>query len=261
MPTESKAEAELKAQVLAHGALPRHIAVIMDGNGRWARARNLPRFAGHREGVKSVRDITRACGELGIENLTLYTFSAENWRRPRPEVNALMGLLVKTIKAEIQELMDNDVRLTAIGCLTDLPTKARKELQGAIEITAHSKGLNLTLALSYGGRQEIVDAVKGIAGEVHAGRLQPDAVDEHVVAAHLYTSGMPDPELLIRTSGEARLSNFLLWQSAYTELVITETMWPEFRRGQLYQILLEYQQRERRFGRLSEQLKRPTAVG
>ena len=251
----SKSESELKALVLEHGNLPRHIAIIMDGNGRWAKSRGLPRVSGHKEGVNSVREITQACGELGIQILTLYTFSSENWKRPRAEVDALMRLLVTTIREEIRDLMANNVRLTIIGCLKDLPPVAQREMQSAIEQTANNTGLNLNLALSYGGRQEILDAIRGVSRLVQAGQLIPEEIDAAAFEDHLYTRGMVDPELVIRTSGEARISNFLLWQLAYSELVISEAMWPEFRRPELYQALLDYQCRERRFGLVSEQLK------
>jgi undecaprenyl diphosphate synthase len=252
---ESKSESELKALVLEQGNLPRHIAIIMDGNGRWAKSRGLPRVSGHKEGVNSVREITRACGELGIQILTLYTFSSENWKRPRAEVDALMRLLVNTIREEIRDLMNNNVRLTIIGCLKDLPSVAQREMQSAMDQTADNTGLNLNLALSYGGRQEILDAVRGVSRLIQAGKLTPEKIDAAAFEDHLYTHGMVDPELVIRTSGEARISNFLLWQLAYSELVISEAMWPEFRSRELYQALLDYQCRERRFGLVSEQIK------
>lgn len=256
---ESKTETELKALILDRGNLPRHIAIIMDGNGRWAKSRGLPRVAGHKEGVNSVREITRACGELGIETLTLYTFSSENWKRPRAEVDALLRLLVTTIRGEVQELMENNVRLTVIGRLDDLPAVAQGELQSAMELTAPNTGLNLNLALSYGGRQEILEAVRRVSRMALDGNLEPENIDEAVFENNLFTHGIPDPELIIRTSGEARLSNFLLWQSAYSELIISDVMWPAFRRRELYETILEYQRRERRFGLLSEQMK-PSSV-
>ena len=252
---KSMTESELKGLIQERGNLPRHIAIIMDGNGRWAKSRGLPRVAGHKEGVNSVKEITRVCGELGIETLTLYTFSAENWKRPRAEVDALMRLLVTTIREEVQELMANNVRLTIIGHLNELPTVAQKEMQHAIDLTAANTGLNLNLALCYGGRQEILEAVRDISREIMDGDLAPEAVSELTFEGYLSTHGLPDPELVIRTSGEARLSNFLLWQSAYSELVISDAMWPEFRRRELYETVLEYQRRERRFGQVSEQVK------
>lgn len=258
---ESKTETELKALILERGNLPRHIAIIMDGNGRWAKSRGLPRVAGHKEGVNSVREITRACGELGIETLTLYTFSSENWKRPRAEVDALLHLLVTTIRGEVQELMENNVRLTVIGRLDDLPAVAQREMQSAMDLTAPNTGLNLNLALSYGGRQEILEAVRRVSRMALDGNLEPENIDEAVFENNLFTHGIPDPELIIRTSGEARLSNFLLWQSAYSELIISDVMWPAFRRRELYETILEYQRRERRFGLLSEQMKPSSVVG
>ena len=248
-------------QVLQRGDLPGHIAIIMDGNGRWATSQGLPRVAGHKEGVVSVREITRAAGELGISALTLFTFSSENWRRPKTEVDALMRLLVTTIRGEVHDLMENNVRLTAIGCLDDLPEVARQELQTAIESTASNGGLNLNLALSYGGRQEILLAVKQVSEAVAKGELDPEDIDEKMFSQKLYTHDMQDPDLIIRTSGEARLSNFMIWQSAYAELVITEAMWPAFRRRELYQAIQVYQQRERRFGKISEQVQTSTILG
>lgn len=258
---ELKSETDLKARILEQGNLPRHIAIIMDGNGRWAKSRGLPRIAGHKEGVNSVREITRVCGELGIETLTLYTFSSENWKRPRAEVDALMRLLVTTIRQEVRELMENNVRLTIIGHLEELPVVARREMRSAMDLTAGNTGLNLNLALSYGGRQEIMDAVRRLTRTVLAGQQPPEDIDEAIFESYLFTKGMPDPELIIRTSGEARLSNFLLWQSAYSELIIADAMWPAFRRKELYETILEYQRRERRFGLLSEQVKPTLVVG
>ncbi len=258
---ESKTETELKSLVLDQGNLPRHIAIIMDGNGRWAKSRGLPRVAGHKEGVNSVREITRACGELGIEILTLYTFSSENWKRPRAEVDALMRLLVTTIRGEVQELMKNNVRLTVIGHLDDLPDITRREMQNAMDLTGSNTGLNLNLALSYGGRQEILEAVQRVSRMVLDDGLETEDIDEADFENSLFTHDMPDPELIVRTSGETRLSNFLLWQSAYSELIISDDMWPAFRRRQLYEMLLEYQHRERRFGRLSEQVRTSSVMG
>ena len=244
----------IQEELKKRGNLPRHIAIIMDGNGRWARRRGLPRIAGHRKAVESVRDVVEACGELGIEVLTLYTFSVENWGRPREEVTALMGLLVETIRKEIDDLAKNNVHLVTMGHLEDLPPITRESLEYGMERTRHNTGLILNLALSYGGRREIVDAVKAIARKVLRGELQPDEIDESVISDHLYTAGLPDPDLLIRTSGEMRISNFLLWQLAYTEMYITEILWPDFRREHLYEAIRAYQHRERRFGLVSEQL-------
>lgn len=237
-----------KEDLFANGNLPEHIAIIMDGNGRWAKSKGKPRIAGHHEGVVSVREITRECGELDIPYLTLYTFSAENWRRPRKEVDALMRLLVNTIRKEVNDLMQNNVRLSTIGEMDALPEFAQNEMQTAVEKTSGNTGLNLVLALSYGGRQEILTAVKRIANDVNRGNLDPDSINEQIFADCLYTANMPDPDLIVRTSGEARLSNFLLWQSAYAELVITDVMWPDFRQKELYKSIKVYQQRERRFG-------------
>jgi len=236
--------------------LPGHIAIIMDGNGRWAKQRGLPRVMGHREGVKSVRTIVEVCGELGIKTLTLYTFSTENWRRPKEEVSALMKLLLKTIRREIDDLMRNNVRLTVIGNLLGLPEEAAHPMQAAADRTASNTGLNLVLALNYGGREEIVHAVRRIGVKIQSGILDPDAIDSETIGRHLYTSNLPDPDLLIRTSGELRLSNFLLWQLAYTEIYITAVLWPDFRKDELYKAIASFQQRERRFGKVSEQLKK-----
>lgn len=254
-------DTQLMEQVLAQGDLPQHIAIIMDGNGRWAKSQGLPRVAGHKEGVVSVREITRACGELGIQALTLFTFSSENWRRPRTEVDALMKLLVRTIRGEVQDLMENNVRLTAIGCLDDLPKLALDELESAIKTTAQNSGLNLNLALSYGGRQEILYAVKGVNEAIAAGELDPESLNESTFSKYLYTRDMIDPDLIIRTSGEARLSNFLIWQAAFAEIVITDAMWPLFRRRELYSAIGVYQQRERRFGQTSEQIQPSSVIG
>lgn len=234
--------------------LPRHIAVIMDGNGRWAKGKGKLRVFGHHNGVLSVRDVVEGAGELGIAYLTLYTFSAENWSRPTFEVNAIMELLISTINKEIAKLMKNNVRLNAIGDLGQLPAKCHKELKSAIEKTAANTGLVLTLALSYSSRQELVQAATNLAAKVQKGELQPGDIDEKMFEDNLYTSGMPNPELLIRTSGEYRISNYLLWQIAYAELYFTAKLWPDFRREDLYEAILDYQKRERRFGMISEQV-------
>ena len=246
-------EEELKSQVELAGNLPCHIAIIMDGNGRWARSRKLPRIAGHKEGINSVREITRACGEMGIGYLTLYTFSQENWSRPRMEVSALMNLLVETIRREIDELMENNVRLHVIGRMEELPEKPRVEMEQGIRRTAENNGLNLVLALNYGGRIEILDAVTRLCQEQQDG-LDFSELTEQVFEKYLYTKGMPDPDMVIRTSGESRVSNFLLWQMAYSEIIVTSTLWPAFRRKELYEAILDFQSRERRFGKVSEQL-------
>jgi undecaprenyl diphosphate synthase len=234
--------------------LPRHIAVIMDGNGRWAKGKGKLRVFGHHNGVLSVRDVVEGAGELGIEYLTLYTFSAENWSRPKFEVIAIMELLISTLNKEIAKLMKNNVRLNAIGDLNMLPDKCHKELDNAISKTAANTGLVLTLALSYSSRGEIVQAAKKLAAKVQSGELQPADIDEKMFEDNLYTSGMPNPELLIRTSGEYRISNYLLWQIAYAELYFTAKLWPDFRREDLYEAILDYQKRERRFGMTSEQV-------
>ncbi len=244
----------LQNELKSSGELPKHIAVIMDGNGRWAKSRGLPRVAGHSEGINSVKDIVEACGQLGIGHLTLYTFSLENWQRPKREVSALMKLLFRTIRRELKDLMENEVRISTLGNLDDLPSAAANEMRIAIEDTASNKGLNLHLALSYGSRREIIGAVKKIVDDVESSRLDISDLDEEIFSNYLLTNDTPDPDLLIRTSGEARISNFLLWQLAYTELYITDTLWPEFRREQLYEALSDYQRRERRYGKVSEQI-------
>ncbi|MBW2107787.1 MAG: isoprenyl transferase [Deltaproteobacteria bacterium] len=241
---------------LSTESLPQHVAIIMDGNGRWAKKRSLNRVRGHREGTKSVRDIVRACREIGIKVLTLYAFSTENWNRPAQEVSALMKLLKEFLTSELSEMMENGIRLNAIGQVERFPENVRQVLEGVIEQTRFNQGMLLNLALSYGGRHEIVTAVRRIASRVKAGELNVDAISESVVSEHLYTHGMPDPDLLIRTSGEMRVSNFLLWQIAYTELFITRTLWPDFRRKELFQILQAYQKRQRRFGLTGEQLNK-----
>ncbi|WP_374950618.1 isoprenyl transferase [Mucilaginibacter sp.] len=234
--------------------LPRHVAVIMDGNGRWAKGQGKLRVFGHHNGVLSVRDVVEGAGELGIEYLTLYTFSAENWNRPKFEVTAIMELLISTINKEIAKLMKNNVRLNAIGDLSQLPGKCHRELTNAIEKTSVNTGLVVTLALSYSSRQEIVHAAASLAAKVQSGELQPGDIDEKMFEDNLYTAGMPNPELLIRTSGEYRISNYLLWQIAYAELYFTSKLWPDFRREDLYEAILDYQKRERRFGKTSEQV-------
>lgn len=248
---------QLRSELERTGNLPNHIAIIMDGNGRWARQRSLPRVEGHRAAVKAVRDVVEVCGQLGIGYLTLYTFSIENWRRPQKEVSALMQLLVHTIKKELNDLLKNNVRLITIGSLLDLPHKTRESLLFGIEQTKHCTGLTLNLALNYGGRKEIVDAVRTISHMVKSGQLDADDIDESLFSNNLYTANLPDPDLLIRTSGEFRISNFLLWQLAYTEIYISDLLWPDFRRMDLYNAIRSYQKRERRFGRVSEQLLEP----
>jgi undecaprenyl diphosphate synthase len=239
---------QLSSQAKAN--LPTHIAVIMDGNGRWAKERNLPRVEGHRNGVESVRTIVRTCGELGINYLTLYAFSVENWNRPKDEVDTLMKYLARFLKSEIGELNRSNVRLEVIGQIYRLPEFVQEQLRKTQAALAKNNGLTLILALSYGGRTEIIDAVRSIAAKVKAGKLEPEEITEQVMAQHLYTRNYPDPDLLIRTSGEMRVSNFLLWQISYAELVVTPTLWPDFRKPQLYEALEEYTRRHRRFGGL-----------
>jgi undecaprenyl diphosphate synthase len=234
--------------------LPKHIAVIMDGNGRWAKKKGAMRIFGHRNAVQAVRDVTEGCGELGIKYLTLYAFSTENWNRPKAEVDGLMELLVSTLKAEIGTLQENQVKLSTIGEISNLPGDCQKNLAWAMDQTKNNKGMILNLALSYSGRWEILKGINKLAEDVKSGKVNPGEINEKVFENYLETSGIPDPELLIRTSGELRISNFLLWQIAYTELYITPTLWPDFRKEHLYEAIWSYQQRERRFGKTSEQL-------
>jgi undecaprenyl diphosphate synthase len=231
--------------------IPRHVAIIMDGNGRWARERGLPRIEGHRRGAESVRQVVRACGDLGIDYLTLYAFSIENWHRPKTEVSALMRLLEFYLKQEIPELNKNNVQLAAIGRIHELPPTAQRQLEQSIDTLSKNTGLTLVLALSYGGRAEIVDAVRAITREVKAGQIDVADVDEKLISRHLYTQGIPDPDLLIRTSGEMRVSNFLLWQISYAEMYVTDTLWPDFRKAELMKALDDYSKRHRRFGRVN----------
>lgn len=234
--------------------LPRHIAIIMDGNGRWATQKGQPRVFGHKNGVKSVREATEGAAELGIEFLTLYAFSTENWGRPKMEVSALMSLLVDTLRTEIDTLNKNNIRLKTIGEIDLMPEVTYKALLEGIESTSRNTGLTLTLALNYSSRSELTKATKIIAEKVKSGALFPDEIDEEVIAQHLETAGIPDPDILIRTSGEFRLSNFILWQIAYTELIFTPVLWPDFTRKDLYQAIIDYQKRERRFGKISESI-------
>lgn len=236
--------------------LPRHIAVIMDGNGRWAKEQGKMRVFGHQHGVDAVRNITEACAELGVEYLTLYAFSTENWNRSSFEVDALMTLLTQALKTEVKTLNDNNIRLDAVGDLTRLPKLQYNALMSAIENTKDNTRMTLTLCLSYSGRWELTETVKKIAGKVKNGELNPEDINEKMVCDNLATSYMPDPELLIRTSGEIRISNFLLWQLAYSELYFTKKYWPDFSKEDLYEAIIDYQSRERRFGKTSEQLKK-----
>ena len=234
--------------------LPSHVAVIMDGNGRWAKNQGAARLFGHKNAIKAVREVTEGCAELGIDYLTLYAFSTENWSRPKAEVSGLMQLLVLTIRGEIKTLQKNNVRLRAIGNISTLPKNCQDELKEAIELTSGNTGLTLILALSYSGRWEIVEAVRSIAEDVKSGELAVNEIDDDVFKSYLNTRQFPDPELLIRTSGEMRISNFLLWQIAYTEIYITSKLWPDFRKEDLLEAISSFQKRERRFGRISEQV-------
>ena len=234
----------------ARELLPLHVAIIMDGNGRWAKGKHLPRIEGHRRGVESARTIIRTAGELGVKYLTLYTFSAENWNRPQSEVEAIMKYLAYYLKKEVRELNKNNVRLEAIGQIHRLPEAVRNQLEKSKQALDKNNGLTLVLALSYGSRAEIVDATRAIAEKANSGEIDPQEIDEQLIADHLHTKHIPDPDLLIRTSGEMRLSNFLLWQISYSEVVITPTLWPDFRRSQFIDAIEEYVRRHRRFGLL-----------
>ncbi len=250
----SSADIKLIEGVKSKGNIPNHIAIIMDGNGRWAKKRNLPRIAGHHRGVETVRQIVEACASLGVKILTLYAFSTENWKRPEEEVSTLMRLMVKSLKSETDGLHKNKIKLISIGDSKSLPDIVRRELNSAIEKTSHNDKMILNLALSYSGRWELVEAVKTISKEVLAGNLDPDQINEETVASNLTTAGLPEPDLMIRTSGEFRISNFLLWQLAYSEIYISDVLWPEFRSKHLIEAVIDYQKRERRFGLVSEQL-------
>ena len=235
--------------------LPKHLAIIMDGNGRWAKQQGFVRAFGHENGTKSVRNVVESCAKLGIENLTLYAFSTENWNRPKLEVTTLMNLLINSLKSELKTLQNNNIRLNAIGNIDKLPTSARKKLQEVIEKTSANSRMTLTLALSYGAREELISAVKIISDKVKNNIISIDNIDESIINQHLYTQDLPDVDLLIRTSGEHRISNFLLWQIAYAELYFTDVLWPDFTDHHLHEALLSYQKRERRFGKTSEQIK------
>ncbi|MFK7781364.1 isoprenyl transferase [Psychroserpens sp.] len=239
---------------IAKDKLPKHLAIIMDGNGRWAKQKGMIRVIGHENGTKSVRDVVEASAEIGIKNLTLYAFSTENWKRPKLEVKTLMKLLVKSLKKEIKTLQDNNIKLSAIGNLNDLPKKAHSELLEVIDKTKNNTHMTLTLALSYGSREEIVNVIKEISANVKNNIISIESIDESIINKHLYTQNLPDVDLLIRTSGEHRISNFLLWQIAYAELYFTDVLWPDFTKQNLYEALINYQNRERRFGKTSEQL-------
>ncbi|MEG9327088.1 undecaprenyl diphosphate synthase [Salinimicrobium catena] len=234
--------------------LPQHIAIIMDGNGRWAKKQGLMRAVGHEKGTKAVREVVEGCSEIGVKNLTLYAFSTENWNRPKLEVDTLMKLLVSSLKKEIKTLQDNNIRLNAIGRLENLPKKAYSELSEVIKKTSNNDRMTLTLALSYGSREELTHMVREISEKVKNNEISSKAIDESVINEHLYTRNLPDVDLLIRTSGEQRISNFLLWQIAYAELYFSELLWPDYRKDDLFEAIYNYQNRERRFGKTSEQL-------
>jgi undecaprenyl diphosphate synthase len=242
--------APLQHRPAAKGLLPTHVAIIMDGNGRWAKQRGLPRIEGHRHGAESVRTIVRAAGEIGIKYLTLYAFSVENWNRPKEEVDTLMRYLERYLKSETSELDRHNVKLEVIGQIYRLPEGVQTQLKKSISTLSKNNGLTVVMALSYGGRTELVEAVRALAAKVKAGDLDPDEINEQLVSQHLYTKNIPDPDLLIRTSGEMRVSNFLLWQISYAELVVTPTLWPDFRKPQFLEALEEYARRHRRFGGL-----------
>jgi undecaprenyl diphosphate synthase len=234
--------------------VPRHVAIIMDGNGRWAKEHGKLRIFGHSNGVKAVRDTSEACAELGVKYLTLYAFSTENWNRPQQEVGALMELLLKTVKLELKTLMKNDIRLRTIGDIDSLPKATARELKDAIEQTANNKRMDMILALSYSGKSELTRAVKQVALDVESKKISIEDINEGIISSYLYTSDIPDPDLLIRTSGEKRISNFLLWQLAYSELYFTDLFWPDFSKEELYKAILDYQNRQRRFGKTGEQI-------
>lgn len=240
--------ADLEVEALEVSAIPTHIAAIMDGNGRWAEARGLPRQSGHKAGVKGVREMITACNDIGVKYLTIYSFSTENWNRPLMEVTDLMGLFAQTMTKELTGLHKENVRIKLLGHIGDLPKNTREIFLNAVEETKGNTGMTLAIAVNYGGRLEITDAVRDIARDVKNGLLSPDEIDEALISEHLYTAGMPDPDLLIRTSGEYRLSNFLLWQIAYSEIYVTDVYWPDFDRYELLRALLDFQRRNRRFG-------------
>ncbi|MGQ9643389.1 MAG: isoprenyl transferase [Ignavibacterium sp.] len=253
---KSASDEKLQQELKKSGEIPKHIAIIMDGNGRWAKKRGLPRVAGHKRGVDTVKDIVEACAEIGVKFLTLYTFSTENWKRPKDEVSTLMRLLLNSLKDRVDELCENDIRLTTIGDTDALPYEVQKQLKADIERTKNNKKMVLNLALSYSGRWEILEAVKKISRAVEKGDIKADEINEQLFSKFLTTKDLPDPDLVIRTSGEFRVSNFLLWQIAYSEFVITDIYWPDFNRHHLYESIRAFQKRERRFGKVSEQIKK-----
>lgn len=250
----TETEKNLIEDVKSKGNIPRHIAIIMDGNGRWAKKRNMPRVAGHQRGVESVRAVVETCVGLGVEILTLYTFSTENWKRPKDEVSTLMRLIVKSLQNETNELNTNNIRLTTIGDTTTLPEIVQHELKSALEKTEHNTKMRLNLALSYSGRWELVEAIKNITKQAIDGKIIPEEISEELISKNLTTANIPDPDLLIRSGGEFRISNFLLWQIAYSEIFVSDVLWPDFRCKHLIEAVKDFQKRERRFGLVSEQL-------
>lgn len=250
----SAADKKLIEDVKAKGNIPQHIALIMDGNGRWAKKKSMPRVAGHQRGVESVRQVVETCVGLGVKILTLYTFSTENWNRPKDEVSTLMRLIVRSLQSETDELNSNNIRLTTIGDFSSLPNVVQDELKAALDKTSHNDKMILNLALSYSGRWELVEAVKDISEQVLAGKIKPGEITEETISQNLSTAGMPDPDLLIRSGGDFRISNFLLWQIAYSEIFISDVLWPDFRCKHLLEAIKDFQKRERRFGLVSEQL-------
>jgi undecaprenyl diphosphate synthase len=250
----SASDEQIEVLLKKSGEIPKHIAIIMDGNGRWAKKRGLPRVAGHKRGVDTVKEIVEACAEIGVKFLTLYTFSTENWKRPKDEVSTLMRLLLNSLRDRVNELNDNDIRLTTIGNIDALPVAVRKQLEFDIERTKNNKKMVLNLALSYSGRWELLEAIKQITDSAVQGKIKSKDIDEKIVSSFLTTKDIPDPDLVIRTSGEFRVSNFLLWQIAYSEFIITETLWPDFSKFDLYDAIKIFQKRERRFGKVSEQI-------
>ena len=250
----SASDEQIEVLLKKSGEIPKHIAIIMDGNGRWAKKRGLPRVAGHKRGVDTVKEIVEACAEIGVKFLTLYTFSTENWKRPKDEVSTLMRLLLNSLRDRVNEINDNDIRLTTIGNIDALPVAVRKQLEFDIERTKNNKKMVLNLALSYSGRWELLEAIKQITDSAVQGKIKSKDIDEKIVSSFLTTKDIPDPDLVIRTSGEFRVSNFLLWQIAYSEFIITETLWPDFSKFDLYDAIKIFQKRERRFGKVSEQI-------
>lgn len=245
---QTEEDKSLQEKIKKNGFVPRHIAIIMDGNGRWAQNKGNIRLFGHKAGVESVRDVTEACAQLGVEYLTLYAFSTENWSRPTVEINGLMKILVNSLRKEAKRLKENNIRLATIGQLDRLPSKCQRQVKEVMELTKENNRLQLCLALSYSGRWDITEAVKKVSREVEKGNIKPDQINDDLIGAHLSTAATPDPDLIIRTSGEYRISNFLLWQLAYSELYITKTYWPDFRRDELYEAIFSFQKRDRRYG-------------